>query len=189
MTVTGRVGVGAKLPAADEAKQSNCVQMLLALAAQAVLPAEWAQLLQQQQAAAGRPAAPAFAQAMQPPQWPFPAQAQQPAQNPMAMMAALMGGAPPMSAAIIAIGFCAGCCACAGKGHCGGCIACAKAGAAGRPAAACCCWRSCAHSAGRTACAASARSICTQLLCLASSAAGSFAPTPTLPVTVTGSVQ
>ena len=65
--------------------------MLLALAAQAVLPAEWAQLLQQQQAAAGRPAAPAFAQAMQPPQWPFPAQAQQPAQNPMAMMAALMG--------------------------------------------------------------------------------------------------
>ena len=67
--------------------------MLLAtLAAQAVLPAEWAQLLQQQQAAAGRPAAPAFAQAMQPPQWPFPAQAQQPAQNPMAMMAALMGG-------------------------------------------------------------------------------------------------
>ena len=72
--------------------------MLLALAAQAVLPAEWAQLLQQQQAAAGRPAAPAFAQAMQPPQWPFPAQAQQPAQNPMAMMAALMGGAPPMGA-------------------------------------------------------------------------------------------
>ena len=98
MTVTGRVGVGAKLRAADEAKQSNCVQMLLALAAQAVLPAEWAQLLQQQQAAAGRPAAPAFAQAMQPPQWPFPAQAQLPAQNPMAMMAALMGGAPPMGA-------------------------------------------------------------------------------------------
>ena len=36
-------------------------------------PREWAQLLQQQQAAAGRQHA--FAQAMQPPRWPFPAQA------------------------------------------------------------------------------------------------------------------
>ena len=46
------------------------------------------------------------------------------------------------------------CCGCAGE-DCGGCIGCAKASAVGRPAAACCCWRSCAHSAGRTACAAS----------------------------------